>query len=166
MVDINWTLVAQVVNFLLLLGVVAWFGYKPIMDVIEERQKRIADDLDNAEKLKQEAIKVKRNYDKQFLDAHTESQLVVEKANKAAKEVYDQMLAQARKEQEKMFEDAREQIMREKNNALFEVREEVISLSMLVAGKIIDHKIDAETDQKLINDFLDEVKDKSGDLLC
>lgn len=166
MVDINLTLIAQIFNFLLLLGVITWFGYRPIMNVIEERQNRIADDLDNAEKLKQEAIKVKRNSDKQLLDTHAEAQLIVEKANTAAKEVYEQMLAQARAEQEKMLEDAREQIVREKNNALLEVREEVVTLSMLVASKIIEHKIDTETDQKLINDFLDEVKDKPGELLC
>lgn len=166
LVDINWTLIAQVVNFLLLVGVVSWFGYKPVMNMIEERRNRIAKDLESAEAAKTEAVKVKRDYERQLLDARGEAQVIIDKANKAAKEVYDQMLAQAREEQEHIVKSAKEQIEREKVNALLEVRAEVVSLSMQLAGKVIDQKLDSAADQKLINEFLDEMTNKSGGLPC
>lgn len=166
MVDINWTLIAQVVNFLLLVAVVAWFGYKPIMNIIEERQSSIANNLQSAEDARVEANKIKQEYERQLADARSEAQAIIDKANKTAKEAYDQMLAQAREEQENIFKTAKEQIEREKSNALLELRGEVVSLSMQLASKVVEKKIDAETDQKLINEFLDEITSKSGGLPC
>ena len=166
MVDINWTLAAQIVNFLILLAIVSWFGYKPIMKAMEERQNRIANDLKNAEDIREEALKVKKEYERQLAEARGEAQTIIDKANKTAKEAYEQMLAQAREEQENIFKTAKMQIEREKANALLEVRSEVVSLSMQLASKVVEKKIDAETDQKLINEFLDEITNKSGGLPC
>ena len=166
MVDINWTLIAQVVNFLLLVAVVSFFGYKPIVNILDERQRRIADSLQGAEDAKIAAQKVKQEYERQLADARSEAQAIIDKANKTAKDAYDQMLVKAREEQENIFKTAKEQIEREKANALLEVRSEVVSLSMQLASKVVEKKIDAETDQKLINDFLDEITSKSGGLPC
>ena len=166
MVDINYTLIAQIVNFLLLVAVVSWFGYKPIMKIMEERQNKIATDLQNAENTKAEAQNVKKEYERQLAEARSEAQAIIDKANKTAKEAYDQMLAQAREEQENIFRTAKEQIEREKANALLEVRNEVVSLSMQLASKVVEKKMDAEADQKLINEFLDEITNKSGGLPC
>jgi len=166
LVDINYTLIAQIVNFLLLVAVVSWFGYKPIMKIMEERQNKIATDLQNAENTKAEAQNVKKEYERQLAEARSEAQAIIDKANKTAKEAYDQMLAQAREEQENIFRTAKEQIEREKANALLEVRNEVVSLSMQLASKVVEKKMDAEADQKLINEFLDEITNKSGGLPC
>ena len=166
MVDINYTLIAQIVNFLILVAVVSWFAYKPIIKIMEERQNKIAADLQNAENVKIEAQNVKKEYDRQLAEARSEAQVIIDKANKTAKEAYDQMLAQAREEQENIFRTAKEQIEREKANALLEVRSEVVSLSMQLASKVVEKKIDAEADQKLINEFLDEITNKSGGLPC
>ncbi len=166
MVDINWTLIAQVFNFLILVAVVSWFGYKPMVKALEERQGKIVSDLASAEAAKLEAKKIKEEYDRQLATARTEAQAIIDKANKTAKEAYDQMLAKAREEQEQIFKAGKDQIEREKVNALLEVRKEVVSLSMLVAEKVVEKKIDSDADQKLINDFLDEITSKSGGLPC
>ncbi len=166
MVDINYTLVAQIVNFLILVVVVSWFAYKPIMKIMDERQSKIATDLKNAEDTKIEAQNVKKEYERQLTEARSEAQAIIDKANKTAKEAYDQMLAQAREEQENIFKTAKEQIEREKANALLEVRGEVVSLSMQLASKVIAKKIDEQADKKIIDDFLDEITNKTGGLPC
>lgn len=166
MVDINYTLIAQIFNFLLLVAVVSWFGYKPIVKIMQDRQDKIATDLQTAENAKTEAQNVKKEYERQLAEARSEAQAIIDKANKAAKDAYDQMLAQAREEQESIFKTAKDQIEREKANALLEVRSEVVSLSMQLASKVVEKKIDAEADQKIINEFLDEITNKSGGLPC
>ena len=166
LVDINYTLVAQIVNFLILVVVVSWFAYKPIMKIMDERQSKIATDLKNAEDTKIEAQNVKKEYERQLTEARSEAQAIIDKANKTAKEAYDQMLAQAREEQENIFKTAKEQIEREKANALLEVRGEVVSLSMQLASKVIAKKIDEQADKKIIDDFLDEITNKTGGLPC
>ncbi len=166
MVDINWTMLAQIFNFLLLVGVLSFFAYKPIIKIMDERRKMINTDLENAEKVRLEAEKIKEDYEKQMGNARAEAQAIIDKANKAATEAYDQRLSQAREEQERVLKSAKEQIEREKINALLEVRAEVVSLSMQLASKVVDQKLDAEADQKLINDFLNEITNKSGGLPC
>ncbi len=166
MVDINWTLVAQIFNFLVLVVVVSWFGYKPIMKAMDERREKIASDLDCAEQAKVAAAKVKEAYEAQLANARVEAQEIIDKANKTAAEAYNQMLAQAKEEQERIFKSAQEQIEREKTNALLQVRAEVVSLSMTLAEKVVEKKLDKEADQKLINGFLDEISNKPGGLPC
>ena len=166
MIDINWTLLAQIFNFLLLLAVVSLFAYKPVIRIMEERQQKIADNLENAENTKVEAQKLKAEYERQLAQARAESQAIIDKAGKAAADAYEQMMAKAREDQESLFKAAKEQIEREKVNALLEVRGEVVSLSMLLASKVVEKKLDAEADKKLINDFLNEITDKSGGLPC
>jgi F-type H+-transporting ATPase subunit b len=166
LVDINWTLVAQIFNFLILFAVVAIFAYKPIVRVMDERQRLIAESMENAETVRLAAQKAKAEYESHMAEARAEAQAIIDKAKKAANDAYEQMLAEARAEQEQIFKAAKEQIEREKVNALLAVRSEVVALSMQLAGKVVKKKIDEETDRKLINEFLDEITSKSGGLPC
>ncbi len=166
MVDINFTLLAQIFNFLLLVAVVSWFGYKPLVKVMDERRNKIATDLANAEAAKAAAGKIKEEYEAQLSNARVEAQEIIDRANKSATEAYNQMLVQAKEEQERIFKSAQEKIEREKVNALMEVRAEVVSLSMALAEKVVEKKLDKEADQKIINEFLDEITNKPGGLPC
>ena len=166
MVDINWTLVAQIFNFLILVGIVALFAYKPIVKVMDERQKLIAESMEHAETVRLAAQKARVEYESHMAEARAQAQEIVDKAKKSAGDAYEQMLSEARAEQEQLLKAAKEQIEREKVNALLAVRSEVISLSMQLAGKVVEKKLDEETDKKLIDEFLEEITSKSGGLPC
>ncbi|MDR3349145.1 MAG: F0F1 ATP synthase subunit B [Acidaminococcales bacterium] len=166
MVDINWTLVAQIFNFLILFAIVALFAYKPIVKIMDERQRRIAESMENAETVRLGAQKAKAEYEHQLDEARAQAQEIIDKAKKTANDACEQMLAEARAEQEQIVKSAKEQIEREKVNALLAVRGEVVALSMQLASKVVEKKLDEETDRKLINEFLDEITSKSGGLPC
>lgn len=74
MVDINATLIAQILNFLFLVVVLAKFAYKPMLNMMEERKNKIASDLEAAEKAKAEADAVKAEYAAKLADARHEAQ--------------------------------------------------------------------------------------------
>jgi F-type H+-transporting ATPase subunit b len=166
LVDINWTLVAQIFNFLILFAIVALFAYKPIVKIMDERQRRIAESMENAETVRLGAQKAKAEYEHQLDEARAQAQEIIDKAKKTANDACEQMLAEARAEQEQIVKSAKEQIEREKVNALLAVRGEVVALSMQLASKVVEKKLDEETDRKLINEFLDEITSKSGGLPC
>ncbi len=162
MASINATLIAQILNFLILLAILAKFAYKPLLNVMEERRNRIANDLDSAEKTRLEAESLKAEYTKQLADARQQATDIVEKANKIAQNLHDEMVEQARVEKEEMMASAKERIEQEKQQAMLDIRSEVIALSTMIAGKIVDQKLNSAEDQKMVAAAADAVlKDRN-----
>lgn len=162
MASINATLIAQILNFLILLAILAKFAYKPLLNVMEERRNRIANDLDSAEKTRLEAESLKAEYTQQLADARQQATEIVEKANKIAQNLHDEMVEQARVEKEEMMASAKERIEQEKQQAMLDIRSEVIALSTMIAGKIVDQKLNSAEDQKLVAAAADTVlKDRN-----
>ncbi len=162
MASINATLIAQILNFLILLAILAKFAYKPLLKVMEERRNRIANDLDSAEKTRLEAESLKAEYTQQLADARQQATEIVEKANKIAQNLHDEMVEQARVEKEEMMASAKERIEQEKQQAMLDIRSEVIALSTMIAGKIVDQKLNSAEDQKLVAAAADSVlKDRN-----
>ncbi len=157
MADINATLIAQILNFLVLLAILAKFAYKPLLKVMEERRTRIANDLDSAEQTRLQAEQLKAEYEKMIAGARAEATAIVERATKVGQNLHDELVEQARVEKEEMIASAKEQIEAEKRQAMLDIRSEVIALSTVIAGKIIDAKLDSAKDKELTVSVTDEV---------
>lgn len=154
-------LLFAIINFLVLLAVLKKFLYKPLMNMIDQRELQVKNDLESAEKARNDAQKTKEEYTKQMEQAKQEAQQIIEKANKIGEESREALLKQAREEAARMTEKAQEMIRLEKEEALSQLRNEVASLVVLAAGKVIDKNIDQESHEKLIRDFIEEVGDAS-----
>lgn len=160
MVNINATLIAQVLNFIILLCILAKFCYKPLLKVLDERRNRIINDLDSAEKTRLEAEELKAQYAKQLADARAEATAIVDKANKTGQKLQEDFLAQAQAEKDQMMATAREHIEQEKQQAMLDIRTEVISLATEIAGKVVSEKLTSAEDQALIAKTADKVLNK------
>ena len=160
MVDINATLIAQILNFLVLLVILAKFAYKPLLQAMDDRRNRIINDLDSAEQTRLDAEALKEQYAEQLAGARQEATEIVNKANQIAQNLHDELVEQARVEQEAMMANAKERIEQDKQQALLDIRSEVIKLSTLIAGKIVNQKFNSEKDQKMVADIADGVLDK------
>lgn len=157
MVNFNATLIAQILNFVVLLALLAKFAYKPLLKVMDERRNRIINDLDSAEKTRLEAEELKAEYTKQLAEARQEATAIVDKANKIGAKMHDDFVAQAQAEKEQMMAAATEHINQEKQQALLDIRTEVVSLATEIAGKIVDQKLNSSADQELISKTADGV---------
>ncbi len=160
MVDVNATLIAQILNFLVLLAILAKFAYKPLLKAMDDRRNRIINDLDSAEQTRLDAEALKEQYAEQLAGARQEATEIVNKANQIAQNLHDELVEQARVEQEALMANAKERIEQEKQQALLDIRAEVIKLSTLIAGKIVNQKLNSDKDQKLVADIADDVLDK------
>ena len=96
MVNVNWTIVAQILNFVILLWVLAKFAYKPLIKAMENRRNRIIKDLDTAEQTRLDAEALKAQYTEQLSNARQEATQIVDKANKVAQKLHDEFMDQAR----------------------------------------------------------------------
>ncbi|HIU64602.1 MAG TPA: F0F1 ATP synthase subunit B [Candidatus Avacidaminococcus intestinavium] len=160
MVDINATLIAQILNFLVLLFILAKFAYKPLLQAMDDRRNKIINDLDSAEQSRLDAEALKQQYAEQLAGARQEATDIVNKANQIAQNLHDELVEQARVEQEAMMANAKERIEQEKQQALLDIRSEVIKLSTLIAGKIVNQKLNSTGDQKMVADIADDVLNK------
>ena len=160
MVNINATLIAQILTFLFLVFVLAKFAYKPLLNIMEERKNKIAADLEAADAAKAEAEAVKSEYAAKLADARQEAQAIVEAARKSAQAAHDKIMAETKAEQDQVVAAAKEAIELEKQKALADVRAQVISLSMMAASKIVEQKLGSEEDKKMAGEIVDSIINK------
>lgn len=157
MLDFDATFFAQILNFIILLFILAKFAYKPLMKVLDARRERVTNDLETAEKTRTEAEALKNQYSRQLSEARSEATAIVEKANKIGQKVHDDFVAQAQAEKEQLIVSAKQTIENEKQQALMEVRSQVITLATEIAGKVVDQKLNSEADQALVAKTADSV---------
>ena len=167
MVELNGTLIAQIVNFLILVGILTKFAYKPLMQALEERQNKIAASIDSAERAQQEAEQLKIGYQEQLAQARVQAQLIVEKAEKLAEEAKETILQEARIESARILKTVQEEVARERTLALAQLKGEVVALSMAAAAKIIEKNIDSDINANLVASFIEKLDAKNtGGLPC
>jgi len=167
LVELNGTLLAQIVNFLILVAILAKFAYKPLMQGLAERQQKIADNMDAAERERQEAEQLKLEYRQQLVDVRAKAQAIVEKAEKLAEENKEEILKTARAERDRILKSVQEEVARERELALAKLKGEVVALSMTAATKIVRENMDTEINAKLVSDFIEKLDDqKIGGLPC
>jgi len=152
-INITW-LLAQVVNFGLLLFILWKLAYKPVLKVMDDRKQKIQESLDYAENAKKQAAEQQKEFDRKLADARREAQAAATVAAQAGEKERAVILAQAREDARKMIEQAKEQIEYERKQMLAELRQEVVQLSLLAAQKVVSQSLDEQAHHRLINDFL------------
>ncbi len=156
MVSINYTLIAQIVNFLILLWILAKFAYKPLLKAMDDRRMRIVKDMDNAENARKDAEALKQQYAEKMKEARKEANNIIARANAQAQQLHDETLAKAQKEREEILASGRERVEAERKKALLEVREQVIALSTEIAGRVLEQKLASQADHDLVARVTDQ----------
>ncbi len=157
MVELNATLIAQIINFLLLAYILKKFVFGKVLQAMGDRQARIVNSLETADRERTAAEELKREYQEQLAQARTQAQAIVEKATKLAEQAKDDILKEARAEHARLMKEAQEEIVRERERAVAEIRNEVVALSIAAAGKVIGQNLDANANAKLVSDFINKL---------
>jgi F-type H+-transporting ATPase subunit b len=150
------TLITQVVTFIILLVVLRFVAYKPIMRMLDERSKRIKESVDQAEAVKAQSAKTEEELKKQMEIAGREGQERINRAIKAGEDIKQKAQEDAKQEAEKLITRARTEIQQERDAAVNEVRREFADLTVLAAGKVIEKSLDKEEHRELIDKVLEE----------
>ena len=162
MVDLSpGTILAQMLNFFILVWILNRFAYKPLVGMMNARKEQIANDLASAEQSRLEAEQIKADYAAQIAKARHEAQEIVEKAHHQAKLSAAEEVAAARSQIENEKERARQDIAIERDRAMNSLRNEVVSLSVAMAGKVVAKDMNSETNTKLIEDAIRQLDSKT-----
>ncbi len=150
------TLLAQVVNVVILLVVLYFVAYKPVMRMLDERSKRIRDSMEQADAIKEQVARTEEEVKKQLTAAGKEGRERIDQSVKAGEEVKEKARQGARQEAEALITRARDEIKRERDEAIGELRKEVADLTIAAAEKVIDRSLDKKAHRDLIDKVLEE----------
>lgn len=128
---------------------------------MEERKNRIANDLETAEQARTDAEAMKAEYTAQIANARQEAQAIIEKAVKEAEATTKAQVLEVREQIANEKEKARQEIERERDRAMNSLRNEVISLSVAMAGKVVAKDMDSATNTKLIEEAIAKLDGKT-----
>lgn len=149
------SLVVQLLATTVMVFVVVKFFWKPIKANLDTRREYIKKNIDEAGKLNEEAQINLENSNKAIKDANVEARRIKENAETEALLARQKILNKAEEEANNKLKIAEEQIIKEREEAKQEIREEIINVAMMAASKIVEREINKEDNEKLVNDFLD-----------
>ena len=155
------TLLVYVVNFSILLGVLYFFAYKPLLRAMDQRTTRISESLAAADRARDEAASSRSAIEEQLNESRREGQRLLDQAREAAERYREEEMVRARQDADSFVERARTDIQRERDAALDEVRISFGDLAITAAERVIRRSVDRQVHQELIAQVLEE----SGDNL-
>ena len=158
---VPWTFIAQILNLFIQVYLIKRFLFKPINEILEKRRQLADKEIKDARNTQSEAANLKEQYENSLSNAHAEAERIVSDAQKTAQATADEMLKSAEKEAAGMRSRAEADIAQEKMRALNEAKDEIGSLAMDIAGKVVEKEINESDHRKLINDFLSHVGEAS-----
>ena len=147
----------SVVSFILLLIVLAKFAFPPILKILEEREQKIAGDIQGAEDLKAAAEKLKREFEEQLKTAQEKAATIVQLANEESRKNQEKALEETQAKCRQMLKEAEHEIQTSRNQILAEIRGYVSALTITSAEKIMRRALTEDDKKRLVDESIDEV---------
>ena len=139
------------INFLVLVGVLTKFLYKPFLNMLATRKQSIQDALDNAELINRRADEKLENYNRRINKVEEEGREIIRNAKRKADDQARDIIEEAHQKADDILAKAEAKIEKEREKAMEEMRQEIATLAILAAEKIVEHEIQ-QTGQEVIVD--------------
>jgi len=149
-------LLAQIINFGILFGLLYLVAYKPIMSKLDERSRRIKESMEQTELIKRQAEHAEEEVKKQLETAGKEGMEIMARAMHAGEEMRQKAQQEAKQDAETIITRARAEIQQERDRAIDELRKEFADLTIMAAEKVIDKSLDKQAHRELIDKVLEE----------
>jgi F-type H+-transporting ATPase subunit b len=145
-----WT----VVIFLLLLAILKKVAWPAVLGAVEAREKALEEQIAEAERNRAEAAALLAEHKKLIADAKAQAHAIIVEARTVAEKEHALAMEKTKQEQEELLGRARREIVAERDRAVQELRREAVDLSLAAASKLIGERLSADTDRKLVTDYL------------
>lgn len=154
---IPWTLIAQICNLFLQMYLIKRFLFKPIREILEKRKAMADAEISDATKAKEEAEAMKAEYEQNMKEAREKANDILATAQKSATVKSEEILREASEQAVAMKVKAEKDIEQEKRKAVNEIKDEIGTMAMEIAGKVIEREISEKDHTKLIDEFIEKV---------
>ena len=154
-----WTALFTLLNTLTVIFVGTKFLFKPVMKMIQDRQKEIDDLYSDANAAKSDAQSLQAEYQAKLDDAQTASERIVKEAVARGQAREEEIIRQANAEASAIMDKASADIAMEKKKALNDAKDEISEIAMAIAGKVVGRELQAADQAKLVDEFINGLGD-------
>ena len=154
-----WFLVSQIVNFLVLFGVLRVALWKPLLQRLDERRETLEKEKVDAAALAEARASIEAERERVLEQARGEAQQVLAEARNQASDIAEQSAQEARQKEVDVLAQARQDAEEERNRILGEMRGQITSLAIAAAQKIVGATLDEQRQQALVESFFSGIRD-------
>ncbi|MCQ2523836.1 MAG: F0F1 ATP synthase subunit B [Lachnospiraceae bacterium] len=158
---IPWTFIAQICNLFIQMLLIKKFLFNPIREILAKRKAAADAEIMDATRAKEEAEAIKAEYEANIQNAHDKANEILTSAQKMAQQQSEQIIKDASDEAVALKAKAEADIALEKRKAVNEIKDEIGSIAMEIAGKVIEREICEEDHTKLIDEFIENVGEQA-----
>ena len=151
------TMIATLINTLILFLVLKHFLFKPVNKILDERKQNVEETYRQADEKLSEAARLESEYTEKLANAKEESAEIVKNATKRAQTRSDEIIAEAKKEASSLMVKANADIEKEKKRAVNQIKDEISDIALAVAEKVVEKEIDPKDHERLIESFISEL---------
>jgi F-type H+-transporting ATPase subunit b len=152
----GWNFLLHTINFLVLIFLLSRILYKPIVGMLDDRQRRIRDSIERAEQVRLEAERASQEREAQLGETRRQIQEMLAQATQMAERIQSEARQDAQRQADQIVARARQEAEAERAQSLAELRREVASLAVLAAERVISRNLDDSTQRQLVDEFLAE----------
>jgi len=156
-VNINATLIGQIITFAIFVWFCMKFVWPHLLSAMQEREKKIADGLDAANRAERDLELAQEKAASQLRESKEKAAEIIEQANKRANQIIDEAKEAARTEGARLVAAAQAEVEQEANRAKEDLRKQVSELAVAGAAKILGKSVDAAAHAELLNKLADEL---------
>ena len=146
------------INFLILVGILTKFLYRPLLDLLAKRKQSIKDALDNAELTNRRADEKMENYDRRIAKVEEEGREIIRNAKIKADAQARDIIDEANKQAADMIAKAETAIQKEKEKAMVDMKHEIAALAILAAEKIVEHEIQKVGQEAVVDEIIRQTR--------
>jgi F-type H+-transporting ATPase subunit b len=159
MIEIDYRLLlAQIASFLVALFILWKLFWGPLTRMIEQRRGAIDKDIQDARKGRDDADKLRREYEQQLSQIEDRAKSLLEAAMADGKDAKDEVLKAAHEQARAFVENAKQEIGAERELATKQLRRETVDLAVLIAEKILRQQVDRGTRERMLEEFIEGLK--------
>ena len=158
LLTLNGTLIAQLLIFLVMLGVLYRFAWGPLLKILNERRERIQQGVEATERAKRELEEAERERQAKLEGARREAQAILDRIAKQGEDLRKELETKAREQADALIARARAEIGQEREKAVQDLRSQVADLAVMAAGRIIGESLDAKKHRELIERTIEEAE--------
>lgn len=148
------TMIATLLNTLILFLVLKHFLFKPVNKILDERKEKVEKTYKEADDKLTEASRLETEYTEKLANAKAESAEIVKNATKRAQLRSDEIIAEAKTEASGLIVKANADIEKEKKRAVNQIKDEISDIALMVAEKVVEKEISPKDHERLIENFI------------
>lgn len=156
-----WQILISLANLLIMFLILKKFLFKPVQKVMKDRREQVDKIYGDAEESRTAAADMKQQYTTRLAGAREEADSIVRNAQQTAQRRSDSMLSEASSQASRIKQKAEEEIALERKQMVLSVKSELSDMAVSIASKIVEREIDPKDHAAFVDDFIQNVGDKS-----